>query len=146
MALTAKQELFVNEYLIDLNATQAYLRAGYKVSESVAAVNALRLLRNANIQAAIQEAMNKRAERTEITADYVLETIKETVERCRQAEPVYDRQGNQVYVETPRGDVVPAYVFDAKNVLKGCELLGRHLSLFKDSLDVKVQKKLEDFF
>lgn len=72
--LTPKQEMFVKEYLVDLNATQAYLRAGYNVkSEDVAAVNAKRLLSNAKIEYAIQEAMNKRAERTEITADMVLQ-------------------------------------------------------------------------
>lgn len=72
--LTPKQEMFVKEYLVDLNATQAYLRAGYNVkSEDVAAVNAKRLLSNAKIEYAIQEAMNKRTERTEITADAVLQ-------------------------------------------------------------------------
>ena len=69
--LTPKQELFIKEYLVDLNATQAYLRAGYKVSENVAAVNAKRLLSNAKIDAAIQEAIQKRSERTEIKADDV---------------------------------------------------------------------------
>jgi phage terminase small subunit len=71
--LTPKQELFIKEYLVDLNATQAYLRAGYKVSENVAAVNAKRLLSNAKIDAAIQEAIQKRSERTEIKADDVLQ-------------------------------------------------------------------------
>ncbi len=71
--LTPKQKMFVKEYLVDLNATQAYLRAGYKVSENVAAVNAKRLLSNAKIDAAIQKELDKRARRTEITADKVLE-------------------------------------------------------------------------
>lgn len=71
--LTPKQAMFVKEYLVDLNATQAYLRAGYKVSENVAAVNAKRLLSNAKIDAAVQKAMEKRSDRTEITADKVLE-------------------------------------------------------------------------
>jgi len=72
--LTPKQEMFIREYLIDLNATQAYLRAGYNVkSEDVAAVNAKRLLSNAKIEAAIQEAMSKRSERTDIKADDVLQ-------------------------------------------------------------------------
>lgn len=70
--LTPKQEMFVKEYLVDLNATQAYLRAGYKVSEKVASVNAARLLVNASIQAAIDKAMDKRSARTEIKADDVL--------------------------------------------------------------------------
>jgi phage terminase small subunit len=130
--LTPKQELFVKEYLIDMNATQAYLRAGYQVNENTAAVNAKRLLSNAKIQAALQEEMDQRAERTKITADYVLNTIHETVERCRQAYPVLDRRGNQVYAETPDGEMLPAYAFDSKGVLKGCELLGKHLKLFTE--------------
>lgn len=71
--LTPKQEMFVKEYLVDLNATQAYLRAGYKVSENVAAVNGKRMLSNAKIDAAVQEAIKKRSDRTEITADKVLQ-------------------------------------------------------------------------
>ena len=71
--LTPKQAMFVKEYLVDLNATQAYLRAGYKVSENVAAVNGKRMLSNAKIDAAVQEAIKKRSDRTEITADKVLQ-------------------------------------------------------------------------
>lgn len=70
MALTAKQAAFVREYLVDLNATQAAIRAGY--SKKTANVIASELLAKPNIQSAIQEEMKKRAERTEITADKVL--------------------------------------------------------------------------
>ncbi|MGG3282748.1 terminase small subunit [Paenibacillus solani] len=74
MALTAKQHLFVQEYLIDLNATRAYKAAGYSVkSDNAAGVEGHRLLRNPKIAAAVKEAMDKRSERTEITADMVLE-------------------------------------------------------------------------
>lgn len=73
MALTAKQERFVAEYLIDLNATQAAIRAGY--SEKGANVQGSKLLANANIQAAIQEAQAKRSNRTEITQDRVLQEL-----------------------------------------------------------------------
>lgn len=70
MALTAKQKKFVAEYLVDLNATQAATRAGY--SKKTAAEQGARLLTNVKVQESIQAAMNKRAERTEITADMVL--------------------------------------------------------------------------
>lgn len=73
MALTAKQKLFVQEYLIDLNATRAYKAAGYVAKGNAAEVNASRLLSNAKVQAAIQEAMDKRSARTEITQDMVLQ-------------------------------------------------------------------------
>lgn len=73
MALTAKQQRFVAEYLIDLNATQAAIRAGY--SEKTAAEQASRLLTNVKVGEAIQAAMKARSERTEINADWVLKRL-----------------------------------------------------------------------
>jgi phage terminase small subunit len=70
MALTAKQETFVREYLVDLNATQAAIRAGYAAKD--ADVQGPRLLGNVGIAAAIEKAMDERSARTEITADKVL--------------------------------------------------------------------------
>ncbi len=66
-----RQEKFCQEYIVDLNQTQAAIRAGY--STKTADVQASRLLTKVKIQARIQELMNKRARRTEITADKVLE-------------------------------------------------------------------------
>ncbi len=68
--LTARQAAFVNEYLIDLNATQAAIRAGY--SKKTAGQIGERLLRNVEIQRALSLRMKKREERTEITQDRVL--------------------------------------------------------------------------
>lgn len=71
--MTPKQEAFVREYLVDLNATAAYKRAGYTAKGNSAEVNAARLLRNAQVADAIEKAQNKRSDRTQITADKVLE-------------------------------------------------------------------------
>ena len=131
--LTLKQLAFVREYLIDLNATQAAIRAGY--SAKTACEQASRLLSNVKVSVAIQEAMDKRTERTEINADYVLNTIRETVERCKQTSPVLDRKGDPVYVETPTGEEAPAFTFDSNGVLRGCELLGKHLKLFTEKVE-----------
>ena len=128
--LTPKQEAFVREYLIDLNATQAAIRAKY--SAKTAEWIGPQLLGKTHVAAAIQAEMNKRSEKTSITSEYVITTVRDTIERCRQAKPVLNRTGEPVMVETPDGEVVPAYAFDASNVLKGCELLGRHLVLWKD--------------
>lgn len=70
MALTAKQERFVAEYLIDLNATQAAIRAGYSANRADAMGH--ENLRKPEIAEAIQVAMKARSERTEVTQDRVL--------------------------------------------------------------------------
>jgi phage terminase small subunit len=71
--LTPKQARFVEEYLIDLNATQAAIRAGY--SERTARKIGHENLTKPDIAAALEEAMAKRSERTEITADRVLQEL-----------------------------------------------------------------------
>lgn len=68
--LTAKQARFVEEYLIDLNATQAAIRTGY--SAKTAEVQGCRLLSIAKINAAVVKAMDKRTQRTEVTQDMVI--------------------------------------------------------------------------
>lgn len=73
VALTARQSRFVDEYLIDLNATQAAIRAGY--SEKTAKSQGQRLLTNVDIESAIQQRMKDREQRTKIDADYVLQRL-----------------------------------------------------------------------
>jgi phage terminase small subunit len=131
--LTDKQQRFVEEYLVDLNASAAARRAGY--SEKTAGAIGDENLKKPEIAAAVQAAMDERSQRTEISADYVLTTIRETIERCRQAKPVMDRKGEPVMVELPDGDLAPAYTFDSNAVLRGAELLGKHLQLFNDKID-----------
>lgn len=126
-SLTAKQARFVEEYLIDLNATQAAIRAGY--SEKTAAVIGAENLIKPNIAQAIEEAQNKRSERTEITQDYVLENIKKVVDRCMQAEAV-----EKAFTQTDDGDFAQIYAFKEQGALKGLELLGKHLGMFKDKV------------
>lgn len=132
--MTPQKEIFILEYLKDLNATQAAARAGY--SEKTAYSQGQRLLKDVEVSAAVQLAMDKRAERTKIDADYVLGTIHDTIERCKQAKPVTYKNGDPVLVETPDGETVPAYAFDSGAVLKGCELLGKHLKLFTDKTEL----------
>lgn len=73
MTLTAKQQRFVDEYLIDLNATQAAIRAGY--SKKTAQVQSARLLSNVMVSAAVAKGMDTRAARTGITQDMVLREL-----------------------------------------------------------------------
>jgi len=75
MALTAKQRRFVEEYLVDLNATQAAIRAGY--SKKTAGQIGDENLKKPQIAAAIHAAQADRAKRVEIDADYVLHRLVE---------------------------------------------------------------------
>lgn len=118
MVLNDKQKIFVREYLVDRNAKRAAIAAGY--SKHTAKQQGSRLLTHVDVQAAVNEKTEKRLEKLEISADYVLGTIQDTVERCRQGTPVRDRDGNET------GE----WKFEPFAVLKGCELLGKHQKLF----------------
>jgi phage terminase small subunit len=71
--LTPKQQRFVDEYLVDLNATQAAIRAGY--SERTAAAIGAENLTKPQIASAVQKATSERSERTKVTADRVVEEL-----------------------------------------------------------------------
>jgi len=103
--LPLKQARFVDEYLIDLNAIQAAIRAGY--SPKTAYSQGQRLLKNVEIQSALANAGEERSQRTEIDQDWVLLQLKGIVEQSRIG----------VTVNLPAAN-------------KALELIGRHLQMF----------------
>ena len=105
-----RQQRFVDAYLIDPNATQAAITAGY--SEKTARSQGQRLLTNADVAAALDKAKQKRAERTQITADAVLERL--WLEAHGQDVPDHSQSGR----------------------VKALDLLAKHLKLYTDALDV----------
>lgn len=132
MALSDKHEIFCQEYLIDLNATQAYIRAGY--SPDGARHAASRLLTNDNIRARIDELMAERAKMVRIDAAHVVERLKSVAERCMQAEPVMVFNGQ--FMEHKKDDAGNhIYEFDSNGANKALELLGRHVGMFVDKVD-----------
>ena len=130
--LTDKQTAFVREYLVDLNATQAAIRAGY--SERTASRIGPQLLGKTWVREAIEKAQAKRARRVEVTQDYVLSNLVEVVERTMQRAPVLDRKGEQVTDEEGRA----VWTFDAKGANRALELLGKHLGIFADRVRAEV--------
>ena len=117
--LTAKRRRFVLEYLIDSNATQAAIRAGYK--PKTAKQQGSWLLRNVEeVAAAVAEAQAKKAAELDLDHEWVLRRLIENVERSMQAEPVLDRDDN------PTGE----YVYQGAVANRALEPLGKHLKLF----------------
>lgn len=147
--LTDKQQRFVDEYLIDLNATQAAIRAGYS-EKTAAAIGAENLIKP-NIQNAIQEAQAKRQEQTQIDAAYVLRRLVE-IDQMDVLDIMDDQMKIRPVNEWPK--VWRQYVVNLENLelsdgegcfkkikwpdkVKNLELLGRHVSVgaFKDKVE-----------
>ncbi|QPF33250.1 terminase small subunit [Acinetobacter lwoffii] len=147
--LTPKQQRFVEEYLIDLNATQAAIRAGYseKTAKEIGSEN----LTKPNIAKAIEEAQNKRTEQTQIDAAYVLRRLVEIDQM--DVLDIMDDDGNvkplrdwpkiwRQYIsniETISMDDGEGWLKKIKwpDKVKNLELLGRHVSVgaFKDKVE-----------
>ncbi|HEY5797672.1 MAG TPA: terminase small subunit [Bosea sp. (in: a-proteobacteria)] len=165
--LTPKQARFVSEYLIDLNATQAAIRAGYsaKTAEKIGSEN----LKKPEIAAALDEAKQQREQRTQINADWLLKRLAdeatadindlyhpETHELLPVSEwPLIFRQGlvqgieiEALYDGVGRDRVQIGQVKKIKldNRVKRLELIGRHISVqaFKDQVEVGGLSELAD--
>jgi phage terminase small subunit len=130
--LTPRQKQFVAEYLLDLNATQAAIRAGY--SPRTAPAQASRLLTNVKVSKAIAQAVEERAQRTAVDQDWVLGCLQEVVDRCMQTVPVNDRQGK------PTGE----FRFNAAGATRALEIIGKHLRMFSDKADDQRFRDVEE--
>lgn len=123
--LTHKQAAFVEEYLIDLNASQAILRAGYKTRNQDKM--GTQLLQHPLVKEAVEARLAERRERTVVDQDYVLNNLVAIVEDTKNGNP--------------------------NAALRGLELLGKHLGLYRDKQEISgpdggaiemEQKKVEE--
>jgi phage terminase small subunit len=142
--LTEKQQRFVEEYLVDLNATQAAIRAGYSVK--TADVQGSRMLRNVKVQSAIGEAMALRSRRTGINQDrVVLELAKiafvkitdivESSGEIKEDACVESIKHKSFSGENGTSEESEIKIFSK---LKALEMLGKHLGMWNDKVDVNV--------
>ena len=146
--MTEKQKIFADEYLIDLNATRAYRKAYPSVKKDETAAQAgSRMLRNVKVAEYIAERMQARQERTEITQDRVLEELAAfAFARATDYEEVKD---DHVFIKDTSGlseNQIKAIAgikqgkFGIEVKLndkeKALELLGRHLGMFKERVEV----------
>lgn len=122
MGISAKQQRFVEEYCVDLNASQAALRAGY--SSKTSASQGGRLLQNVEIKRAIMDRNERRSADVNVTADWVLHKLIENAEKAAQAIPVLDKKGE------PTGE----YTYYPNAVNRALELIGKHMGMFPDKV------------
>jgi phage terminase small subunit len=126
MALNEKQKLFFKEYLIDSNATQAAIRAGY--SKKTAYSQGQRLLKNVEGQRLLQEMMQQRDRELVADQDEVLKYLTEVLRGKSVAHVLArDEIGADRVIQKPP---------DEKERLKAAELLGKRYSLFTDKVNV----------
>lgn len=150
--LTPKQKRFVAEYMVDLNATQAAIRAGY--SEKRASEIGYQLLQKTTVQAEIRKAMADREERTGVTQDWVVQELYKIAHADRGGIAKVVGGVRVVLTDTDELDDeqraalvgVEATKFGIKvttcDKLKALELLGRHLGMFTDKQEISADTTL----
>lgn len=129
--LEAKEEQYCHEYLLDLNQTQAAIRAGY--AESNARAQASRLMTKANILTRIAELKADRVERVKIDSDWVLRRLLEISDKCMEAKAVMvfsPADKCMVQKQTEEGEKL--FEFNAAGANKATELIGKHIGFFEE--------------
>jgi phage terminase small subunit len=124
--LSALQARFVEQYLLDGNATQAAIRAGYS-AKSAAALGS-RALRMPQVQVALAERQTVAAGQWGLDPIWVLGQLRVVAERCLQGVPVRDRSGQET------GE----WSFNASGATRALELIGKHLGMFSERIDVQL--------
>lgn len=131
--MTNRQQMFADEYLIDCNATRAYKAAYPNVKkDSVASVNASKLLRNAKVKTYIDEQLEKMHDERTADAKEVMEYLTSVMRGESEAEIVVVEGIGDGASEARRMIKAP----DEKERLKAAELLGKRYGLFRDKMDV----------
>ena len=147
--MTKKQKRVVEEYLIDLNATQAAIRAGYKAGNAQRASEiGSELLQKTPVSEAIRKAMAERSRRTGVNADRVVQELAKIA--FVNAVEVIDTKTATIKEDASEDDTAAIQSVKVKTFgedgiereikmadkLKALELLGKHMGMFKDKVEL----------
>ena len=146
--MNTKQDLFCREYLVDLNATKAAIRAGYK--EKAAGQYGYELLQKPHIQKRVSELMAERADRVEVTADRVLQELADLAFfdpskifefqnggiRIKDTADMSDRERRAVVQASEMAGAVVKTDVKLADKISALTLLGKHLKMFTDKTEI----------
>ena len=164
--LTDKQKLFCREYIVDFNGTRAYKAAKFKVSsDNSAAVLAGKLLRNIHIQECIKKLAQQHQENVGLNAEWVLQElmkvagvdIKDVYDDAGNLKPIHEIEDSarRAIASIETEELYEGFGKDRVQIghtkkirywdkLKALDLLGKHLKLFSDRVEIEAGKSLED--
>ncbi|KAF5059330.1 Terminase small subunit [anaerobic digester metagenome] len=153
--MTHKQQRFVEEYLIDLNATQAAIRTGY--SPKTANEQGARLLANVSISSAVAVALAERSKRTGINADRIIQELAKLA--FVNPTDVINMESASIKSDASRDDtaaiasvkvkITPTedgYITEREvktyDKIRALELLGKHVGLYTDKQDINLNSQV----
>lgn len=132
--LTIKQEKFAQGLFAGLSQREAYKQAydAENMKDNTIDKMAHELANNPKVATRVKELTDELKERSIISVEWVLNNLKTVAERCMQAEPLYNKEG----------DIVE-YTFQAPGANKALELIGKHLGMFTDKLQVEGEMSIK---
>lgn len=134
--LNDKTELFCHEYLVDYNASKAAERSGYSAKTAYSQGN--RLLKNVEVLSRVRELQSEKTKRLIITQDWVVQQLVDVVKKSKEPEPVMEWDYEEkALVKTGE------YTFDSKGATKALELLGKHLGMYVEKVEEKVDMQIK---
>jgi len=132
---TIRQNEFINEFLIDLNATRAYKKA-YWASQKVAEVNGCKLLSNTKVKNIIDAKLKERFAKADIDWQWVINQLVLLVNRCMQWEPVM-----KMNYETKELEETGEWKFDSAWANSALDKLGKYFKLFTENVKIEWEIK-----
>ncbi len=137
--LSPLELLFIKEFTVDylpvdavnrLKESNPKLEDHYKILKGSDA--GFKILGRKRVLRHLKKLKAQALDASQVNIEYVLSTVTDVIEKCKQARQLFDKEGKPVTVETEDGEVNAVFTFDATNVLKGADMLGKWLAMWTE--------------